>query len=195
MSRPFVIRIAARAAMLGGAMNLVGSLTHLSGRARVAAPGSIVLMMLGVVGLYVVLGDRGGRLRQMGLAFLAAGLILGVSGALGSALGALGVLLPNPITSVINTGEHAGLVLIAAGFLTWGVLAIRTRALGHWSVLPLGIGLVSVPSIVFVLPSAFAAAEASVLPLVFAASWMLLGLALLTARRAAFEESTRPVLQ
>lgn len=130
-------------------------------------------------------------MRGIGLAFLAAGLILGFIGMAGSALT---ILQPNPIASVINTGEHAGLVFIAAGMMAWGALAIRTLALGRWSLLPFAMGFLSMTGIVFVIPSAFAAVEASVVPLAFAASWMLLGLALLRTRPAASEGPGRPVL-
>jgi hypothetical protein len=61
------------------------------------------------------------------------GLLLGLIGMAGSALG---VVDPNPVAPVINTGEHAGLLFIGAGMLLWGIVAVRTRAFGRWSVLP-----------------------------------------------------------
>ena len=191
MSRAIAIQIAAWAAVLGGATYLTSSVTRPSGLLRAIVPGSIVLMMLGVVGLYIVLGGRGGRLRKIGLGLLAVGLILGVIGMAGSAMG---VLEPNPIASVINTGEHAGLVFVAAGMMVWGVLAIRTRALGNLSVTPLVIGMLGLPGIVFVLPAEFTALEDSVLPLLFAGSWILLGLALLSSRMAS-DRQIHPILQ
>jgi hypothetical protein len=69
-----------------------------------------------------------------------------------------------------------------AGLLLWGIVTLRERALGYWSVLPLLMGLLSLSGIVFLMPAAFAALEHSAMPEVFALSWMLLGVALLTSR-------------
>ena len=68
------------------------------------------------------------------------GLLLSFISMLGSWLG---VLPPNPVASVINMVEHAGLVFIGAGLVTWGVVALRARALGRLSLVPLLVGLLS----------------------------------------------------
>lgn len=179
MSRSGLVRAGGVAAMLGGALFLLSSLTHPHGLARAAVPGSIVCLILGVVGLHALLWGREGRLGGIGFVLVGVGLVLGFIGMAGSALG---VLKPNPAAPVINTGEHAGLVFIGAGMLLWGVVALRVKALGRWSVMPLLIGLPSLTGIVFLLPEAFAALEHSWGPLVFAACWIPLGYALLTSR-------------
>ena len=68
--------------------------------------------------------------------------------------------------------------------LLWGIVTLREKALGRWSVLPLVISLFGLSGIVFLVPAAFAALENSAMPEVFALSWMLLGFALLTTTRA-----------
>jgi len=50
------------------------------------------------------------------VALAAIGLILGIAGMAGSALGVVG---SGAAARVINSGEHAGLVVIGAGMLAW----------------------------------------------------------------------------
>ncbi len=182
LSRSMVVRAGGAAALLGGALLLLSFLSHPSGPARAVVPGSIACLMFGMVGLHALLWGREGRLGAIGFVLVGVGLALGFIGMTGSVLG---VLDPNPAAPIINTGEHAGLVFIGAGMLLWGVVAFQVQALGRWSVMPLVIGLLSLTGIVFLLPDAFAAMEHSVLPLVFAASWIPMGYALLTRRSAA----------
>ncbi len=112
---------------------------------------------------------------------VATGLGLGLIGMAGSALG---VLNPNPLAPIINTGEHAGLVFIAAGMIVWGVLAVRTSVLGRWSAVPIAIGVLGLSGLTFLWPAAFATLEGGVVPLVFSGSWTVLGYALLTQTRS-----------
>jgi hypothetical protein len=178
-SRSLVVHTGGVAALLGGTLLLLSFLLHPHGLARAAVPGSIVCLILGMVGLHALLWGREGRLGGLGFVLVGVGLVLGFIGMAGSALG---VLYPNPAAPVINTGEHAGLVFIGAGMLLWGIVALRVKALGFWSVMPLVIGLLSLTGIVFLNPDAFAAVENSAVPLVFAACWIPLGYALLTRR-------------
>jgi hypothetical protein len=180
MSRSSVIRIGGGAAMLGGGLYLLSSLVHPHGLARAMVPGSIVCLIIGVGGLHVLLWGREGKLGWLGLALVVIGLGLGLVGMAGSALG---VVRPNPVALIINTGEHAGLVFIGAGMAAWGILTLRLHALGRWSVVPLAIGLLGLTGVVFLVPTTFAALEASAVPLVFAASWILLGYAMVTQAR------------
>ncbi len=182
LSRSTLVRAGGAAALLGGIFNLLSFLSHPSGPARAIVPGSIVLLIIGVLGLHARLWGREGRLGLLGLVLVGVGLLLGLIGMAGSAVG---VLDPNPVARVINTGEHAGLVFIGAGMLVWGIVALREKALGRLSALPLLIGLLSLTGIAFLNPDAFAAVEHSVMPLVYAASWILLGYALLTSQRDA----------
>jgi hypothetical protein len=186
VSRSMVVRTGGAAALLGGILLLLSFLSHPSGPARAVVPGSIACLVLGMIGLHALLWRREGVLGAIGFVLVGVGLALGFIGMAGSALG---VLDPNPVAPIINTGEHAGLIFIGAGMLLWGIVAMRVQALGRWSFMPLMIGLVSLPGIVFLNPGAFAAVEHSVMPLVFAASWIPLGYALLTRR---IDESAVP---
>src|SRR5262245_32217066 len=105
--------------IVGGALLLLSSFVHPSGLARAAVPGSIVCLLVGLVGLHALLWGREGRLGLLGFALVAIGLGLGFIGMAGSALG---ILQPNPLAPVINTGEHAGLVFIGAGMSLWGIV-------------------------------------------------------------------------
>jgi hypothetical protein len=179
-----VVRAGGAAALLGGTLLLLSFVAHPHGLARAMVPGSIACLILGMVGLHVLLWRNEGRLGALGFVLVGVGLALGFIGMAGSALG---VLDPNPLAPIINTGEHAGLVFIGAGMLLWGVVALRAKALGRWSVMPVVIGLLSLTGIVFLNPDAFAAVENSVVPLVFAACWIPLGYALLTHRLGPFD--------
>jgi hypothetical protein len=191
LSRSVFVRAGGVAAMLGGALSLLISLSHPSGPARAVVPGSVVCLILGVVGLHALLWRREGRLGWLGFVLVGVGLVLGLIGMAGSALG---ILSPNPVAPVINTGEHAGLAFIGAGMFLWGIVTLRVNALGRWSALPLVIGLLSLAGgILFPFPDVFAAVEHSAVPLVFAASWILFGYALLTSRTDAASVPTQTV--
>jgi hypothetical protein len=75
-----------------------------------------------------------------------------------------------------------GFLLVGAGMLLWGIVTLRERALGRWSILPLVMSVFGLSGIVFLIPEAFAALEHSAMPEVFALSWILFGFALLTSR-------------
>jgi len=64
-----------------------------------------------------------------------------------------------------------------------GTATLKHRALGRWSFAPMMIAVSSLAGITFVNPAAFGVIENGVLPVVFGGSWMLLGVALLTAPR------------
>jgi hypothetical protein len=190
MSRSVLVRAGGVAAILGGALNLLVFVHHPYGLLRAAVPASIVCLLLGVVGLHVLLWGREGRLGWLGFISVGVGLLLGVIGMAGSALG---VLNPNPVAPIINTGEHTGLVFIGAGMLLWGIVAVRTRAFGRLGVLPLVfLGLIGLSGIVVLVPEAFAALEGSVVPQVFAVCWILFGLALVLTHTDTPAVSTRP---
>jgi hypothetical protein len=186
MSRLAFIRAAGAVTILGGALYLLVSLSHPMGLARAVVPLSVACLLIGVIGLHACLWGREGWLGWLGAALAATGLALGVAGMTSSALqcanGCRSVVgaSANIASQLLNTGEHAGLVFIGAGMLLWGVVALRTLALGRWSILPLVIGLIGMAGIVFLNPSAFSAFESSGAPLVFAVCWILLGYALLT---------------
>jgi hypothetical protein len=179
MSRSTFVRLAGMAALIGGALFALSFVSHPPGLARAIVPASVAGLIVGILGLHARLWGREGRLGGLGFVLVGLGLALGLIGMAGSALG---ILDPNPIAPIINTGEHAGLVPIGAGMLLWGIVTLRERALGRWSILPLLMGLLSLSGIVFLIPAAFAALEASAMPEVFGLSWMLLGFALLTSR-------------
>ena len=190
MSRSTIVRLAGAAALLGGALNLLVSLSHPHGLARAAVPGSIVCLIIGMLGLHVLLWRREGRLGMLGFVLVGIGLVLGLIGMAGSAVG---IVYPNPAAPFINTGEHAGLVFIGCGMLFWGIVTLRVKALGRWSFLPLVMGLLSLTGIVFLIPAAFSALETSIVPEIFAASWIFLGYALLTRRNDALPTPPQPV--
>src|SRR5260370_38222749 len=115
--------------------------------------------MLGVVGLPARLWRREGRLGWFGFVLVAVGLTLGLIGMIGSAVG---ILSPNPVAPVINTGEHAGLAFSGAGLLLWGIVTLRVHVLGRWGARPLGIGVLSLRGGPFALsPHASASGERS----------------------------------
>lgn len=91
---------------------------------------------------------------------------------------ALGIRGPSPLAPIINTGEHIGLPLIGAGMVIWGVISIRTSAFGRWSFAPIPLGLCGLAGVAVVNPALFRALESGPLPLVFAAGWIVLGVAL-----------------
>jgi hypothetical protein len=173
--RPTLIRWSGLASVAGGAVFLTSMIVPLRGPLRAGVPGSVVGMAAGAVGLYLVLHGRRPGVERLGLLLAGAGLALGAIGMGGSALG---VLDPNPLAPVINTGEHVGLVLIGAGMSVWGVLAVRTRALGPWSFAPALIGVCGLAGASLLAPAVFRVLEAGPLPLVFAAGWILTGLGL-----------------
>jgi len=179
VSRSMLARVGGMAALIGGALFALSFVSHPQGLARAIVPGSVAALIVGIMGLHARLWGREGRLGGMGFALVGVGLALGLIGMAGSALG---ILDPNPIAPIINMGEHAGLVFIGAGMLLWGIVTLRERALGRWSILPLLMGLLSMAGIVFLATAAFAALEHSAMPVAFALSWMLLGVALLTSR-------------
>lgn len=85
-------------------------------------------------------------------------------------------------------------MFIGAGMLLWGIVAVRTRVLGRWSVLPLVmIGLIGLSGCVFMRPDLFALVEGSLVPPPFAACWMLFGVALLARRNDTSAFSAPPV--
>ena len=179
MSRSTFVRMAGVAALLGGALFVLSFATHPQGLARAIVPASVAGLLIGIMGLHARLWGREGRLGRWGFVLVGIGLGLGLIGMAGSALG---ILDPNPLGPIINTGEHAGLVFIGAGLLLWGLVTLREQALGRWSILPLLMGLLSLSGIVFLIPAAFSALEQSAMPEVFGLSWILLGIALLTSR-------------
>jgi hypothetical protein len=174
------IRAAGVAAIVGGSLNLYSLLVHPRGLLRAAVPTSVFCLLIGVVGLHTLLWKREGTLGLMGFVLVGIGLLLGFIGMAGSALG---ILNPNPWAVIINTGEHAGLVFIGAGMCLWGILTLRLKALGNLSVMPLLIGILALPGIVFLSPEAFSALENGVLPKIFAVSWALFGYSLLIGQK------------
>ena len=182
MSRSTFARVAGVAALVGGSLYFISMTFGAPGLLRAMVPGSIILMIVGVLGLHARLWGREGRLGWLGFGLVGVGLLLGLVGMAGSAVG---ILDPNPIAPIINTGEHAGLVFIGAGMLLWGLLTLRERALGGWSFVPLVLGLLSLTAIAVVVPNLFGVLERSVVPPLFAIGWMLLGYALVTSRPGA----------
>jgi hypothetical protein len=178
MSRSNFVRAAGAVALLGGLLSFVSFVSHPSGLLRAIVPGSVACMLVGVVGLYALIIGRSGRLGTAGLGLVVTGLLLGFIGMAGSALG---ILSPNPLAPIINTGEHAGLVFIGMGLLLWGIATVRLRALGRLSALPLVMSAIGLAGIVFLVPDAFAVLEESIAPQLFALCWALLGYALLTS--------------
>ena len=68
-----------------------------------------------------------------------------------------------------RASRHAGLVLIGAGMLAWGIPTLKHRALGGWSLVPVVIAVCGLTGITFVNPVAFAAIENGFLPVIFGA--------------------------
>jgi len=68
-----------------------------------------------------------------------------------------------------RASRPAGLVLIGAGMLAWGIPTLKHRALGGWSLVPVVIAVCGLTGITFVNPVAFAAIENGFLPVIFGA--------------------------
>jgi len=173
------IRAAGIASLTGAVLYLLSVLFHPHGYARAAVPLSIVFMLMGVVGLHALLWKREGRLGLMGFLFVIVGLLLGFVGMAGSALG---ILNPNPLAPIMNTGEHLGLVFIGVGMLFWGIVTLKVKALGKWSIVPLILSVFGLAGIFFVNADIFAALERAGAPQLFALCWGLLGYALLASQ-------------
>jgi hypothetical protein len=180
MSRSTFVRACGAVALLGGLLSFVSFVSHPSGPLRAIVPGSVACMLVGVVGLYALISPRAGRLSGIGLGLVVTGLLLGFIGMTGSAIG---ILDPNPLAPIINTGEHAGLVFIGMGLLLWGIATLRLKALGRFSVLPLVMSVIGMAGISLLVPGAFAVLEESIVPQLFGLCWALLGYALLTSGR------------
>jgi hypothetical protein len=186
-SQSVFIRIAGIFSLTGGILYLLTVLVHPHGYARAAVPVSIVFMLMGVLGLHLLLWKHEGRIGLVGFLLVIIGLLLSIVGMAGSALG---VLNPNPVAPIINTGEHLGLVFIGAGMLCWGIVTLKVKALGNWSFLPFIISLFGLAGVFFVNPDLFATLERFGAPQLFALCWGLLGYALLKsqAKKALTEE-------
>jgi hypothetical protein len=178
-SQSVFIRVAGVASLIGGILYLVSVIVHPQGYARAVVPLSIIFMLMGVLGLHVLLWKREGRIGLIGFLLVIVGLLLGVVGMAGSALG---VLNPNPVAPIINTGEHLGLVCIGAGMLCWGIVTLKERALGNWSILPMILGIFGLSGIFFVNPGFFATLERAGVQQLFAVCWGLLGYALVASQ-------------
>jgi hypothetical protein len=175
LSRSALVRWAGLASAAGGAAFMAGMLTPLHGPLRIAVPAGVLGMAAGAAGLFAVLHGRRAGLERLGLLLAGSGLALGLLGmTAGDALGPL-----DRWGRLLNDGEHLGLVLIGAGMVTWGIVAVRTSALGRWSFTPIPIGLCGLAGLTFIAPDTFHALENGPLPLVFSGAWILLGLALL----------------
>jgi len=177
-ARSRIVRGSGLAATVGGGLYVAAILTHPTGLVRGIVPASLVCLFAGVLGLNTLLAGRQHRLGRLAFALVGSGVALGFIGMLGSWLG---VLEPNPMARVINTGEHAGLVLIGVGLTAWGVVTFRSRALGRLSFAPILVGIFSLAGIALFIPGASTTVEDSFWPLVYGLSWTLLGLSLLTA--------------
>lgn len=164
------------AATAGGALFLIAMIVPMRGPWRIGVPAAVLGMLAGAVGLYASLHGRRPPLERLGLALAGTGLMLGLIGMTGSAMG---IIEPNPWAPVINTGEHLGLVLIGAGMLVWGLLALRTRALGRWSFSPVLIGICGLAGLSVLVPGLFPVLENGPVPLAFAAGWILTGIGLI----------------
>jgi hypothetical protein len=178
-SQSVFIRVAGIASLTGGMLYFLSVLFHPHGYARAAVPVSIVLMLMGVLGLHTLLWKHEGRLGLTGFVLVIVGLLLSVVGMAGSALG---ILNPNPVAPIINTGEHLGLVFIGAGMLCWGIVTLRVKALGNWSILPFILSMFGLAGIFFVNSDIFATLERAGAPQLFALCWGLLGYALVASQ-------------
>jgi hypothetical protein len=178
--RQMAIRVGAGAAVVGGLLTAASSITPFHGPFRPLVPIGVACLGVGVVGVHAAIGPRETVWRRTGWVLVGLGVGLGVIGMAGSALGIVGT----PVARVINTGEHAGLPCIGAGMLAWGWACVRARAMGRWSVAPLLIGVLGLIGAVTLNRSALAFAErTAVLPALFGASWVGLGIGLLAAAR------------
>jgi hypothetical protein len=164
-SQSMFIRVAGIASLTGGILYFLSILIHPHGYARAAVPVSIVLMLMGVLGLHALLWKHEGLLGLIGFVLVIVGLLLSVVGMAGSALG---ILNPNPVALIINTGEHLGLVFIGAGMLCWGMVTLRVKALGKWSIIPLILSVFGLAGIFFVNSAIFTTLESAGAPQLFA---------------------------
>jgi hypothetical protein len=188
MNRSLLIRGCGLACATGGAVFLAGMLTPLHGWLRAGVPASVAGMGAGVAGLYMVLHGRHPAMERLGIALAASGLTLGLIGmTIGDRLGPT-----SHWGQLLNDGEHFGLVLIGAGMALWGILALRTSAMGRWSFTPVPVGLCGSAGITIVAPDTFRTLENGPLPLLFAAAWILLGTALLAHPGADQDAPTVP---
>lgn len=66
--------------------------------------------------------------------------------------------------------------------LLWGIVTLRVKALGKWSMLPLVLSVFGLAGIFFVISDIFAALERAGAPQLFALCWALLGYAQLVSQ-------------
>lgn len=178
--RRAMLLIGAVASILGGLLTAASSMTPFHGLARPFVPIGVACLGVGIVGLQAAIRPREAMLRRVGWVLTVVGVSLGVIGMAGSAMGVIGT----PTARLINTGEHAGLPFIGAGMVAWGCASIRARALGRWSAAPLLVGVLALAGIATLNPAALAYLErTAVLPVMFGASWVTVGLGLLAAVR------------
>jgi hypothetical protein len=178
--RRTAIRVGAAASVIGGVLTAASAITHFHGIIRPLVPIGVACLGIGMLGLQAVITPREAALRRFGWSLTGVGISLGVIGMGGSAMGIVGTATAR----VINTGEHAGLPFIGAGMIAWGYASVRSRALGRWSAVPLFVGAPALAGIAMLNAAALAYLERTpVLPSVFGASWIALGLALFAAAR------------
>lgn len=178
-SQSVFIRVAGVASLIGGILYLISVIVHPQGYARAVVPLSIIFMLMGVLGLHALLWKREGRIGLIGFLLVIVGLLLGFVGMAGSSLG---VLNPNPVAPIINTGEHLGLLCIGAGMLCCGVVTLKEKALGNWSIPPIILSIFGLSGIFFVNPALFAIVERAGVQQLFALCWGLLGYALVASQ-------------
>jgi hypothetical protein len=173
-----MIRVGAAASLIGGLLTAASSMTHFHGIARPLVPIGVALLGVAMFGLQAAIRPREPRLRRYGFVLTAVGVSLGVTGMAGSAIG----IIATPAARLINTGEHAGLPFIGAGMIAWGCASVRARALGHWSAAPLIVGVLALAGTATLNHAALAYLErTAVLPAMFGASWIAVGIGLLAA--------------
>ncbi len=169
------VRVCGVAAVAGGVTFGISMLTPLRGWMRPGVPLSVAAMVLGAAGLYHVTVARESGWVRGGLIVGAGGLGLGLVGMSGSALH-----VGPPADSIINTGEHLGLVFIGAGMAAWSVPVLRYRLLGVFSLGPPLLAITGLSGVVMVSAETFSRLERGPIPLVFSLGWLLLGAGLIT---------------
>lgn len=136
-------------------------------------PSAPLLLLIGVLGLYLWLSDRLGRLGKAGLLLAGLGLVLIIVGDVGQ----FWLKLDNVyiMSAPANRTFRIGLLVLAVGSIIFGAEGLRTRAIPLWAAVPFAVGSVGA----LVSFSEDLGTLGATLWVFYGACWALLGLAFL----------------
>ena len=103
-------------------------------------PSAPLLLLIGVLGLYLWLSGRHGRLGKAGLLLAGIGLVMITCGDVGQ----FWLKLDNVyiMTAPANLTFRVGLLVLALGSIVFGAEGLRTRAIPLWAAIPFAVGSV-----------------------------------------------------